>query len=89
MPLSELFRVSGFGLRLFAMSPLTYIIGWPLAAAVALAPVFCLLVPVAWRREAVSIASLAALASYDVRLPLFLIVIAIGLFASVRWAGRS
>ena len=58
-----------------------------LVAAVALAPFFWLLVPAAWRREAVSLGSLAALASYDARLPVLLIAVAIGAFASVHVAG--
>ena len=58
-----------------------------LVAAVALAPLFWLCVPAAWRREVVSVGSLVALAAYDARLPVLLIAVGFGVSASVRVAG--
>jgi D-alanyl-lipoteichoic acid acyltransferase DltB (MBOAT superfamily) len=55
-----------------------------LLAAVAAAPLFWLAVPVAWRREAVTLASLAALTAYDPRLLPFLLVFTAALFAWQR-----
>lgn len=54
-----------------------------LIAALALAPLYWLLVPLAWRRAALTIASLAALGAYDWRLPGLLVVVAGGVTALV------
>lgn len=58
-----------------------------LLAALALAPVYWLVVPAARRREAVSTASLAALAIYSWELAALLVALCIALYGLLRWLG--
>jgi alginate O-acetyltransferase complex protein AlgI len=58
-----------------------------LLAALALAPGYWLVLPAAWRREAVTGASLVALAFYDWRLGVLLLGLGLGLHALLRWFG--
>ena len=55
-----------------------------LLAALLFAPAYWLLVPQGWRREVLSVASLAALACYDRRLPVLLVVVCAALYALLR-----
>ena len=55
-----------------------------LLAAIALAPVYWLVVPARWRRDVLAAASLLALGLFDPRLPLLLLVCTFGLAAVLR-----
>jgi alginate O-acetyltransferase complex protein AlgI len=55
-----------------------------LLAAIALAPVYWLVVPPRWRRDVIAAASLLALGLYDPRLPVLLLVCTLGLAGALR-----
>jgi len=55
-----------------------------LFAAIACAPVYWLLVPVRWRREALVVASIVALGAYDRRLVALLAVVVLALYGLLR-----
>ncbi len=59
-----------------------------LLAALVLAPAYWLLVPARWRRAAVTGASLAALAAYDLRLLPFLLAVSAGVYGLLHGAAR-
>lgn len=60
-----------------------------LLAALLFAPVYWLAVPGGWRREALTLASLAALTAYDPRLLVLLAAVCIGLNALLRLLERT
>lgn len=59
-----------------------------LLAALVLAPAYWLLVPARWRRAAVTVASLAALAAYDPRLLPFLLAVSAAVYGLLHGAAR-
>jgi D-alanyl-lipoteichoic acid acyltransferase DltB (MBOAT superfamily) len=57
-----------------------------LLIALALAPLYWLLVPIAWRRDLLTLASLMGLGAYDWRLPVLLLTVSAGVWLLVRLA---